>query len=343
MVWLRRLGWLGAAWILALAGSVQAQPRVAVLTGPDGAERPGFVDQLRIQLGGEASVVRGGAVVGSTQSERVQAASAEMSRVDASLGVWLQGPVARSDGDREFVMLVVGRKQDRAVLEVVRLRTGDDDPALDRSLALKLQSILRELPAEGGVIGSGVAPAASEPPAEAPTPQRVHVLIELGALLAGPNGSTGVRPGLHGALGARLDMDAWSVDLAGGVLWLASIDERSAGARVQQSELAPFATLRAGAHVDTVRLGGLLSVQLRIVQAEGSTALGTQGRETVLLTALAAGPELVWSLTQTLSLRAAVPLQLSLRRERFAVNGEVIAETSRFRPSATLALQARWP
>lgn len=159
---------LGLFWV---AGIASAEPTVAVLTASEGPERPGFVEALRIQLAGSAAVTPGGVLASGTQSERVEAAVEATRRAGATVSVWVEGPVVRADGRRELVVYVVGEARGRAVMEVVRTpaeRSADrPDPAVDRSLALKVRALLGDLATTRGVLkATVVAPGQALPVAE---------------------------------------------------------------------------------------------------------------------------------------------------------------------------------
>lgn len=341
---------IGALGLLAWAGVASAEPKVVVLSAPEAPERPGFVEALRIQLAGVASVERAGSLAPGTQSERVEAAADAAERAGATLGVWVEGPFTRADGGRELVVHVVGKARGRAVIEVVRTpaeRSAEaPDPAVDRSLALKVRALVGDLAAPRGVLDATVVPErsageASAVSAEAARGAAPRARVEVGALAA--VGSPGVRAGAHAGAGARLAWAPFGMELVARIEWLEPANATSAVGTVEVTELVPGLELRGDVHAGDLRLGALLGTELRALGADGTTRRGVRGSARMFVPAVLTGPYLALPLGHVVEVRLVLALALALREEHLALSGVSVVDTERLRANAGLLLGAHLP
>src|SRR5262245_107170 len=169
------------------AGAAAKRP-VLVLEAP-GPNQRGLAAALRIQLMGSATVEERVVAADATLGERIERAAALANSAGAQVVVWSEPALTHRDGSREAVLYVVGQRDGRALLQVVRV-PGGEGHELDRTLALKVSEILPELQRAGPAAPSGEAlRAPSAPPAPraaAPAPPERDDIAWGGFSSAGP-------------------------------------------------------------------------------------------------------------------------------------------------------------
>jgi hypothetical protein len=343
MLWLK-LKARGSARLAAFlilgcgAARVQAEDRVVLLEDVAAPASSGLGYALRIQLTGVARVDVRQATETTGVSGRVRSASELAQSEDVLLVVWTEPAVVLADGSREAVLYVVGHKQGRALLEIVRV-PGDEGPDVDRTLALKVRELVDE------VRHNRAQAAASElmlEPAAEPAPGPV------GAPGWGPRVAAGGLVGTFtgselGQWGARLAAGAARRDgrlrLAGsGQLDVFSeIELSSAAAQVELFELAPGVLAQAQLRQGAIWLGLRAGLSLSVIDAQGQGARG-RGEASRLAPAWSAGVEVEVPLLDGIGLVAALELQARFRRQRFSVEGAEVVDLGRLRPLASIAL-----
>lgn len=343
------------AFLVALLGGVApaaAEPTVTVLVAAEGPARPGFFEALRIQLAGHAVVTRGETLAPGTTSERVEAAIAATEREGATIGVWIEGPVTTDRGRDDLVVHVVGKAQGRVVIEIVRMpaeRTAArDDPAVDRGLALKVHALLGDLVASQGVLQAPVrvtdgGDATAEADATAETAEedagaaaRWGARAEAGAVLAlrEPDIGAGMRVGV----GARVAWTQLGVEVVARVDAWTPEAQAAASGRVKLFELAPGFELRADVPLDVFRIGAVVGAELRLIEADGTTAGGATGSAQAVVPSLLAGPSLAWPFAKRFDLRLVLVVSFPLREQHYALSGASVADTGPLRAGAALTL-----
>src|SRR5438105_14419217 len=111
-------------------------PQVLVLSVSGQPPRPTFVQELRIQLAGDAEVMAGPTLTEGSLLVRMELARHALEETQATLAAWTE---PASGEEPEVVLYAVSRNASagRAVIEVAKLPPGPrDELQLDRVLAL---------------------------------------------------------------------------------------------------------------------------------------------------------------------------------------------------------------
>lgn len=324
----RNRTWLGVATLcwLSLCGQVQAQ--VVVLSAEGAAPRPAFVASLRIHLPPDTSVADGGTLRIGSPSERIEQALGAAELNDALAAVWVEGPVARRDGTGELVLYVVGRKENRAIVDVLRVSTGDStqlDHSVDRSLALKVSQVLSDL-----MHGTDVIEAT--PPA-APTRDSASWRggAYVGGLMRTGSGTVDAQPGLRVAVGARAPLPIGSIDVIGRIHLLPRARAQSEVGTITLSEVSPAIEAAWTVAIDRWSIGASVGAQLRVIEVAGQTAAGTRGDQNASILSLNVGPVLRLALHSNVQLAFGTDVEVSLHRRRYTINDSVRGDTGRLR------------
>ncbi len=319
----------------------QRPHRVLVFNTPKAPQRRGLTEALRIQLGGIAHVSDGGVLPGGTLSHRVQEGVLRIGKRSAVLGVWVEGPAQAADGTQELLLVLLGSRHGRAVVEVLRL-PGGDGPEVDRSLALKTRAALDTL-LEGrepimlddkGRADHGRGAAATD----AADRWVWGWILDAGAVATTLEGSDLGQWGLSAGGGIRLQYGRWSLHGRALFRLCPSLEARNAEARVLLQELAPGTGASALLRLGRVAIGPHLGFHLRLVSAEGISPAGNRGSDTVLIPALLSAVQGQLALQPWLALRLALGLEVASRGQAFAVNRQTVAQSDRVRPFGELAV-----
>lgn len=339
-----RSGWLAAlACALFASTAVAAElPKVVVLS----AEPPppqGFVEALRIQAAGSFSVVQSGNVSGASLPAKLASSEGPIDEQKGSVGIWVER--SGSGGDKsEFLVYVVTRRHDRVLVEVVRL-PGTDSPETDRALALKVREVIETV-----LVASDepdVAPAMVAPPSREAESRRARASVTplLSAELLGASGGDGTGASVLGAvLGAGV---AWNgrgfgvEALASGFATTGS-EREVAGSRVSSHELGLEASLRGLLVAQDFSAGGFAGFGVRRVSALGASVDGREGSAVRWVPELHVGPEVRAALGSAVDLRAALGLELALRRQRFSVLGREVSDLGSTRATAEIGVVVRF-
>jgi hypothetical protein len=364
MLWLKtKAALLCAAGCLVWVASARADDRVLVL---DSAARPqpGLVSALRIQLTDIAEVgVRHELAAGDTPA-RIHAAAELCRREGALLVVWAEGPIALADGGQEAVLYAVGEREGRALLQVVHV-AGSRGPDMDRSLALKVGEVIRELQRaaaaerEAGTEAAPVLTLAPPPPnaesaapelaeSEAPAPgagsagapvtQRVAPLFGISLLLAAQSGTTFGAWGADINGGASWQRNAWRGSGSLGLAWFPSVSATRGTNRVELSRIAPELVLRSQWQYASFWIGARAGLAWSFISASGHAPEGSSPSADARSMALAPGVEIEHAIGAGFSFALGVDLELRFVSRQFAVNGERVTGLSQVSPLARLGL-----
>lgn len=234
----------------------------------------------------------------------------------------------------QAVLYVVGRKDGRALIEIVRV-PGGAGPEVDRSLALKVRELVGAEDGAAYALGNKELPPPVAEPNEAqpepttPLASRTRLSIEAG-LQVSDEGSAGLAADLFLALGPSLCTDtlvfAVPLELTFGLPRSSELD----GARVEWSEIGVAAWLKIGARVHpSVTLGGGLGGKLGFTDAEGTSASGETGSSTERLPALLVSLDGELALSETIAARLVLGLESRLRRQQFLIEEREVGNTGR--------------
>jgi hypothetical protein len=242
------------------------------------------------------------------------------------------------------VLYVVGEREGRALVEVVRL-PGGAGPDLDRALALKLREIVAELiranartPSEAMLIPPVQAPPSAARPAGDDEP--LHALVFAGPRLALQSDLP--RGGLGFGAGPVLSIPGWRFSAVFGLDWLPARSRGRDGLLVRFSELAPQLRLRAQLQRGPLWLGAQTGLALALVEAIGSTPTRENSDHVALIAGLFA-IDLEVPISRGLSVAVALELQAFTRQQRFAVNKQELVDLGRVRALLGLELRWHWP
>jgi hypothetical protein len=361
--------------VLVCAGTAStyaAEARVLLLEshGPSG----GLFTALQIQLSGVASPERVAVPASPNMAEGIERGSQLVREHGAIAAVWVER--GRTPGPA--VLYVVGEKEGRALVEVVRV-PGDRGPELERTIALKVREfvaaiqrgqaaraeaaqLLQPEPPQPQAAGSGQAPASetlepeqhSEPQ---PEPGRNEDLQE--ATTGAPAWATALAIGVRLGSQPDLGLGRWGFGLTGGpVLELNGLRlaaalhfdafpsvevERAGGDLVRFWEWAFGAALHAQVHTGAIWLGGRAGPELVGLDAYGRTGSGREGpRQQPTSWALHAALDAEIPLSHYINLAASLQLQALAQRLKLDVNRHSLVDIGRLRARIGLDLLARF-
>lgn len=345
-------GTLQGAPVCAQSRDVGLLPR-AVLIQPEGEPiRPDLEPSLRIQLRSSAELSALSRRLPADLPSRLALAGEVADAEQADWLLWIEPAEAeRSAGEpsaasEQVVLYLVGRREGRALVEVVRV-PASEGPEADRSLALKVGELIdahgSAKPALGNKVVASPAPALAEAPPSPVTPAadeprpRVQLWLEAGGQLA-----------LGGDAGAALDvLVALGPSVAVSTLLIALPVELTVGLprRVEQSgdeaewsELGVALWAKLATRLDRLLLGGGLGAKLVFTDVEGTAASGKRGDAHDLLPALLASADGELLFTESFGARLALGAELRSKRRHFVLEGENIGNTGRVVPFARLSL-----
>lgn len=316
------------------AAETAAAPRPIVLLLHEPAEpRPGLLASLQIQLGDVAEVRASPELTQGSVGDRI-AAAAERSKQDrVLLVVWSDAPLQNQDGSQEAVLYAVGRREGRALLEVVRV-AGGEGPEMERSLAIKVREVATELiRAEAEAPGPNAL--GTQRAAEVSEPDEPRWGGRLGLFaLAGPQPGSAL--GQWGGLlhaGPGWQSGRWRVSGLLGVAWFPTLTAHGGGAAyVELEELAPRLIFAVQHRVDGFWLGAHAGACVSFVDATGHTAQGHRASTDVRLGSWLLGLGAELQLTAALAAALRAELQTRFVHQRFAVNGQTITDLGSVRP-----------
>jgi hypothetical protein len=325
--------------------AVAAPERVAVLLLERSVSEGRLRDALRIQLPREVELETAPLAPTASVADRIRQGRDQLAHRRGLLALWIeQDTVVGSE--REITVYFVGRRGDRALVEVVRVRAGAGEQ-LERAVALKALEVLealRQRPDEGVIApfaGSTVAPVRetrTQPPG-----YRLSFVAELGGAGATPAGSApGQLAGQVGA-GASLRAPGWRIEALGNARVPAPFEVSEAAGELRATELDLWLSVRALWESERFALGGFGSVGGRMVSVEGSTAAGSRGSSDRIVPVLALGPEVRLVFVPWLALRGAAGPEIALRRQSFTLNREPVVDLGRGRGVLEIGVIATLP
>ena len=342
------LAWSTAAPVAAQSGELVAAPqeepaqaqlegqplraRLVLLQIEGAAARPALEPSLRIQLR-ELELVSERVALPPDVPSRIAAANRIAEDEAADWVIWADE--LQTDPGRpadQAVLYVVGRKDGRALIEIVRV-PGGEGPEVDRSLAIKVRELVGAEDGAAYALGNKELPPPGPPDTEGgdrgPAPSRTRFSIEAG-LQASDEGSAGLAADVFFALAPSLRTDllviAVPLELAIGLPRSSELD----GARVEWTELGVAAWLKVGARVHpAITLGGGLGGKLAFTDAEGVAARGERGESTERLPAILTSLDAELALTEAVATRLTLGLESRLRRQRFLIEGREVGDTGR--------------
>ncbi|MGD8860448.1 MAG: hypothetical protein PVI30_10595 [Myxococcales bacterium] len=313
----------------------QPLPRVLLLQPDPPPPHDGLADALRIQLRGVATVEQATGPAPGPLPRQVRATSARAEARGALLSVWVQRPPPQDDGEaREAVLYLVGRREGRALLEVVRV-PGGGGPALDRSLALKVREVVDSLQRAEAERREALL---SPPPPPRPEPHRqlgLHAAA-VGAPLQGASlGQWGAQLGVLGAL-------QWAphrVEAELGATLFPSVGVAEGPREARLTELSARLSIAWLHALGPAHVGARAGLTLGTVQVEGRTPDGRTGEATEV----APGALLLAEARISLGdpgpwLQLWLGAQARLTRRRYTIEGEEVADLGRLRPLLALGL-----
>jgi hypothetical protein len=356
---------LAWAWVcLAAEPTYAAEARVLVLESQ--APSSGLVSALQIQLSGLAAPERLAVPAAVSAAESIERGSRLVRERGALAAVWVE----RTHAPGPVVLYVVGEREGRALVEVIRV-PGDRGPELDRTIALKVREFVGAMQR-----GQAARPEAAQllQPPPAPGPQPSAALLAEPELEAPPeaarNGEDAAAPAPStptwttlAAVGARLGsqpevgLGRWGLGvLAGPALELnglrfaallafdvfPSVEVERDGNLVRYWEWAFGAVLHAQAQVGTLWLGARAGTQLVGLDAYGLTSGAREGNSEETAWTLLTGIDAEIPLTLHVSLAASLQLQALAKRLYLDVNRVSLVDLGRVRARIGLDLLARF-
>ncbi|HET6335195.1 MAG TPA: hypothetical protein VFG30_18350 [Polyangiales bacterium] len=334
----------------------------------------GFLVALQIQLSGLAQPERHIVAPAASAAEAIERASQLVRDQGALAAVWVdRGP---AEGGGPVVAYVVGDRQGRALIEVVRV-PGDRGPELERTTALKIRELVAAMlrgqaaRAEAGQLlqTEGRPPTAAGPSGaeeQLPVAAQPSAAQSSAAL---PNeqpdeppptapgwtafASAGIRLGSQPDLGLGrwgfglgagpvLDLRQFRLAVALGFDAFPSIEVERAGNSARFWEWTVGAALHAQMQSGPLWLGARAGPQLVGLEAHGTTRADTPGNAAPTSWALSLGLDAEVPLTRFVSLLAGMQLQALARHLHLDVNDDELVDLGRVRARVGLELTARF-
>jgi hypothetical protein len=337
-----------------------AEPRVLVLELESSGANSLLV-ALQIQLSGLAEPERLGVTPVASTAESIERAGQLVRDHGALAAIW----VDKRHGGGPAVVYVVGEREGRALIEVVRV-PGDRGPDLDRTIALKVRELVAAirrgqvarpeaaqlLEDEEAPHPGALPPMAAQPTAALPSDQTedasgvtpIWAAVAFAGVRMGSQPDLGLgRWGFGLGAGPVLELRDTRIGVLLGFDAFPSVEVEQIAGRVRFWEWAAGAAVRAQVRADAVWLGARLGPQLVGLNAHGTTQSGLGGRSADPTSwALILGLDLEVPLTRRLSLWAALELQALARRLHLEVNGNDIVDLGRVRARFGVDLAARF-
>lgn len=338
-----------AAVLATLAGSAGfAQPaekksRVVVMSLEGEPPPTAFIESLRIQLTGLASVEQGPSLVSGSGEARLAQTRAYLAATGTSIGVWEERRAAPTKGSFEIFVLAVTQDSGHSSIEVARMGASGG-PEDDRILALKVSELLNRVIAnahsEQEIAEALQTVAQTAPPVIAPeskqslpsappaaaTAARVRGLAELGAGARFRSKLIGAQPLGGLALGVGYQIAAWRFEARAGIRWIGyeQTDSTlgSVGVREVDGSIGGAGDVRAG----WLRLGLGFELGPNWLSASATANDGRTGSATRTAYVWSAGPEARIVLTSILEVRTWVRLENTVYAQRFAIEGVPVTD-----------------
>lgn len=320
---------------------------VLLLEPPGGQPQSGLLLALRIQLGDGVPVeTRELDTRLVDRAARTQAAEAVLAAEPARAVVWTEAPTPYSGFTVCTLRPVPGGGPPRLDVREV---SGLQGPDLDRTIALEVSEILDQTSTSSTPSPVPTAPAppsARPPPASEPRAEgeiagwRLGFVGQLGAAAA-PLGGIGYAswgPAL--AAGVGFGHERVRYELLAEASWMLPAERTAGTAVVEVQEVMPGLRLSAAAPIGEVWLGAYTAFALSLVAAEARNER-TSGAESELVPSWLIGVAGELPLTPWVGLTLDVGAQVRLRRQRFSVDDDEVADSGKVRPLARVAIVFR--
>ena len=362
---IRVLGWalctlLGCT--VPLCAAAQSAPETLLVLDLGAAGHGAFLAALRIQLGGVYALRERAPELPGGLPARIAAATEQAGRERALAAVWVED-ASVAHGMHTAVLYVVGRRQGRALLEVVQVPSARG-PDLPRVLALKLGELLTELrvaqiqplappsvaaassPPEAASASPGLAepppPTAAEAASEAtPESGRFWAVGRAGLRLDVAPGHAGSRVGLGAELTPEWTRGRLRLALGVGAAFFPSLTRDSPAGSVELREVAPRVLASLTWQSALCDLGVRSAGVLALVSARGTTPAGRIGDSRQQLLGWALGVQAERTLWGPLGVALFIEAQLQSDHVDFRVNDETLIDRGRVRVMWGLDLRLR--
>ncbi len=328
--------------VLGWPASASGEVTVLVLARTPARPSTGLVESLRIQLAKAATVRLGPSLSDPKLAARQQQARHLKQQSGAVLAIWVEPDRTERAGATALMLYLAG---DGPEIDWRRL-TAPAGPATDRAVALlvreALDSALAARAAAGADSGKAKSPGTGRPDAGR-TGSPWAFVIDSGVMAAAPSVTADAQAGGLLSAGARFWHGPLLTELLVGTSVVSTMGtERPAGS-LQISEIGVSLGGRALFATKTVAIGGSVEPSLRLLDVTGESPLGATGSCFRVVPALLVGPELRWLLHDNLHLRGSAGVQFALRRQRFAINDQILLDIGVARAVTQLSLVGSLP
>ncbi len=167
-------------------------------------------------------------------------------------------------------------------------------------------------------------------------------MAEVGAFGASPSDSYSAQFGGSLETGLGLVRGPLWLEVVAGVRRVLPTSLKSIHA-VAGNETDVLGAVRLGGEVGRFVVGGVVECGSRLVLASGSTAAGQNGSVVVGVPFIAVGPDVRLQLTGWLHLRTKLIVDFAMRRQRFSVFGEEVADLGVVRAVGGVSLVVHVP
>ena len=370
MLWLKenhelpRVLWT-ALWVVVGSTHVAAQPLEPVIVLQErNHPQDGLVSALQIYLGSTPLQVRDWSEV-SALGDRVRIATELAQRKSALAVVWTEAARTlprNAGGGREAMVFVVGRREGRAMLEVVRVPE-EHGPDFDRTLALKVSEVLNELQqsrqaapngrllsappgpdtSTAAAVSDGMQvsdadddggrdrPAADSSSESGPSDPGLRWAAAgcAGLRLAAQLSPGWTRWGVGAGLGPELRHRHWRAGARIGLDVFPSASMASGAGDVSVLQLTPQAFASFAWQFASFAAGAHSGAAWTFIAAHGRSPLGNSGGQSVRTLSWLIGVDLERAVSERLALGATLDLQLHALRQTFTVNDGTVADLGR--------------
>jgi hypothetical protein len=324
-----------------VSSAAEEPPSVTVLAVAGQPATAAFVESVRIQLTGIATVELGPLLSGASRQARAAQAHELLIERGGWIAVWHERAAGRS-GDTVAV-LAVTRHSGSKPIEVARSTSQSLDG--DRVLALKVGELLHQvLSAARSEVELAAelsrrapperkeSPAVPKPPPKSPLVGEralsLEFLIEGDGALRFDSHFKHPQVGVRGGLGAALRQGGRRLELLLSVRPWSELEATAANGRLTVRQLDASAALRGLTSAGPLSLGLSLEAVAATVRGSALAGDGRRGSATKLGAALLIGPEARLRLVPArllsgpaLEMRVAAMLETTLYAQRFAIEG----------------------
>ena len=312
--------------------SAYAEHPLVIVLAPPSQPTPSYLDALRIQVRGVATIDVEPHVDSVALASRVAHASRVLSRRGAALVVWAD--TVMGEQSRDPIVYAVGKNDRRAVMEVVELHE-PQSPEQDRVVALKIAALLDDVLHRASL--RDVVPPFSDLTFQA-SKRRLAWGGEarVGAFLGTGSGSVGGQAGIQLAAGPGLRTRRFEAELAMTVGLLSNQHNQSPAGQIDTSQWTLGLAAGGRYRWDRFSLGPSIGASFRVVSATGQTVDGRMGDAVRWVPTGRLGLEVRYRFWDRLSLRANLGAEMAFERQRFSLVGQPAVDLGRIRGVAEL-------